>query len=210
MHKNAHRLKHGFSHKWGFFWRAGGGARTPAVCGCASRRFVLQPFFLGIPTWFSVLWFRSFVCFLFVLCTYFEYCVWRLCCVSHCSVPRSSLVALPSKPCRKKVLQSTISKSVWLFFFLTACPWQQHLGTWITSPTVSVAEAIRFPDVAWAKASFVCLLLFLSGARCLLWKLGVEEQLLFFLWFFKAQGYRDALVHLSHNPQESSTNPNQK
>ena len=34
--------------------RAGGRGRTPAVCGCASRRFVLQSFFLGIPTWFSV------------------------------------------------------------------------------------------------------------------------------------------------------------
>ena len=64
------------------------------------------------------LWFRSFVCFLFVLCTYFEYCVWRLCCVSHCSVPRSSLVALPSKPCRKKVLENTPIEVCMAFLFL--------------------------------------------------------------------------------------------
>ena len=82
------------------------------------------------------LWFRSFVCFLFVLCTYFEYCVWRLCCVSHCSVPKASLVALPSKPFRKKFYKIHLSKSVWPFFFLTVCPWQQHQGTWVTSPTV--------------------------------------------------------------------------
>ena len=50
IHKNAHRLGYDVSHKWGFVKACGGGARTPAVCGCASRRFVLQSFFLGIPT----------------------------------------------------------------------------------------------------------------------------------------------------------------
>ena len=111
-------MKHDFSHKGGFGKTFGGGARTPAVCGCALRRFVLQSFFLGIPTSFSVLWFRSFVCFFFVLCTCFEYCVWRLCCISHCSVPKASLVALPSKPFPKKGLQDTPVEVCMTFLFL--------------------------------------------------------------------------------------------
>ena len=113
---------------------------------------------------------RSLVCFLFVLRTYFECFVWRLCCVICCSVPKASLVALLPKPSQTKALQDTPFEVCKIFFFFTACPWQQHLGTWITSPTVSVAEVIRFPDAAWAKTSFVILI----GAY--VWILNAQVQ----------------------------------
>ena len=39
--------------------------------------------------------------------------MWRLCCVSHCSVPTASPVALPSKPFRKtKFYKIHLSNSV--------------------------------------------------------------------------------------------------
>ena len=98
----------------------------------------------------------SFVCFVFVLRTHFEYFVWRLCCVSCCSVPKASLVALHSEPSQTKALQDTPFEVCRIFFFFTACPWQQHLGPWITSLIVSMAEINQVLDVALATTSFLC------------------------------------------------------
>ena len=112
--------------------------------------------------------FPSFVCVLPMLSTYFEHFVWRCCWVNYCSVPKASLVAVPSKPSPKKVWQDTLIEVCRAFLFLCSL----SLAA-ITSPTDTVGEVIRVPDVALAKTSFLCLPLFLASAWCLLWVLRV-------------------------------------
>ena len=64
-----------------------------------------------------------------MLGTYFEHLVWRCCWVSYRSVPKASLVAVPSKPSQKKVLQDTPIEVSRLFLFLYSLPLAATSGT---------------------------------------------------------------------------------